>query len=116
MRTIKLSALAAALVAGLSFSFTAPDEIGTATIDSNYCITLEGTEIHEQYLIDVSGLNITTGAEAKEIFGQVMNNLRDFEQFDGTAQTVIMNIHVERTGPTAWTKTQWDDYFATLCQ
>lgn len=115
MEAIRTSLLVV-ITAAFSFSFTTPDDPGIARIDSNYCITLEGSDIQDQYLIDISALGIDTREEAREVFGYIMNNLRDFEQLDLTAQTIVMNVHLDRTGSTPWTKTEWDEYFTSLCE
>jgi hypothetical protein len=114
MNASKIS-LFTAFAAFFLFAFTFPKDSGTATIDKNYCIVLNGETVHGQYLIDISGLEFTTEKEATKVFGSIMSNLRDFEQLDMTTQTVIMNVHTDRTGPVAWDKTKWDAYFTTYC-
>lgn len=106
----------ALFVTSFSFSqdpFTATN-FSPATISGNYCVVLNnGSELVEFYMADASGLNWTSGAEAKKQCGYHSNNLVTF-QADYANKKILVRIHMDRTKEPKdldW----WNKYLQSIC-
>lgn len=95
---------------------TGPDgESGQATLDFNYCITLDAdADVYDTYTIDFSTLGFTSRDEVTQVFNSITSNLISFD-LDMPNRTATMILHKDRTGTTEWTKGDWIDYFDSRC-
>lgn len=90
------------------------DEIGSAFITDNFCVTLNTSdELKKTYKINISALNFQSEIDAKKAFGKIANNyltyVVDFEQ-----QVVFLKVHSERI-ETAQTVVWWNEYLYKKC-
>ncbi len=91
-----------------------PSDIGTATISSTFCVTLNGNEeLKKFYTINISALNFTSEAAAKKAFNKISNNYLSY-RVDFAHQTVLLKVNSNRT-KTVQTVAWWNEYLASKC-
>ena len=102
------------LCGSLSLSAQESADMGTATLDANYCLTLNTDQpLNEFYSADISGLGFDTELDAKKTFGMKSNNLITYS-VDYSNNRVIAHLHLDRTREPKdlqW----WSDYLKTVC-
>lgn len=114
-KTIRTTFLAAFFSLGVNFSFgQLPTQYETATITSDYCVSLDATKpVSEYYKIDISALNFADETEARKAFGYISNNYLSYVvDFDN--HSAYLHIHLDRTQnpqDIAW----WNNYLNEHC-
>lgn len=117
MRQLKKLAIAV-LFFGATTSYaqdwTEDIEFETATITSEYCISLDATKpVAEFYQIDITAFGFSDENEAKKQFYTRANNFLSF-QVDLASQTTYLRVHLDRT-PEPKDIIWWNDYLESLC-
>jgi hypothetical protein len=91
-----------------------PTSYETATITTDYCVTLDATKaISEFYKIDITALNFATESDAKKVFGAISNNLLSY-QVDFANGAAYLHVHLNRT-KNPEDITWWNNYIQGLC-
>ena len=86
----------------------------TASVDLNYCVTLDGTsEVGEYYTMDITAFGFTDEVEAKKQFMTRANNLVSY-YVNVAEQTAYAHIHLDRT-PSPQDIVWWNNYLLSLC-
>lgn len=120
MNTLKSTfiTLIATFVITANFSFFTndwPTDCGSATIDNNYCVSIDTTKpLQEFYKINFAHLNFQTEVDAKKVFGAISNNYLSYK-VDFASQNAYLKIHADRTKElkdVIW----WNDYLQNKCQ
>ena len=102
---------------GCSISLSAQEsaDIGAASMDANFCLTLNAEEpLHEFYVADISAFGFDTEIDAKKTFGMKSNNLITYS-VDYANNQVIARLHLDRTGEPKsleW----WNEYLHSVCE
>lgn len=102
---------------GCSISLSAQESagIGSASMDANFCLTLNAEEpLHEFYVVDISAFGFATETDAKKTFGMKSNNLITYN-VDFANNLVIAHLHLDRTGEPKsleW----WSEYLLSVCE
>lgn len=83
--------------------------VGTATMDANWVIQLNGSTVLTEYNTDVSAVGFKSEEQARKFFLWFRDNLFEFRDFDFSAKRVKVIIHPEHLR-NAWTVAQWNEY------
>ena len=102
-------------VTAFSQSAEEPTDYGSATVSTDYCMTLDADEaIQAYYRADATALNWASLQEAHKMCGYYSNNLvtlsPDFENGE-----MIIQIHIDRTRDpkdVSW----WNQYLVDKCK
>lgn len=82
---------------------------GTATMNANWVIQLNGNAVFTEYHTDVTAVGFKSEEQARLFFDWFSDNLVQFNDFNFTTKTVKVIIHPEYLR-NAWTITQWNEY------
>lgn len=83
----------------------------SASISSDFKITLSGSDVQKFYVLDASSFSFKDEAEAVKYCSYVRDNLVRFEYLDKSDEVKI-EIYPEYLSPAnSWSLTQWNDYF-----
>lgn len=103
------------MLSAASFSFSQTTDAASATIDGNFCLSLDAdSEIQEHYTADATGLNWTSEAEAVKMCGFHTNNLVTYKA-DFENNRLLIHLHTNRTYESrdiAW----WNQYLLSICK
>ncbi len=83
--------------------------VGTATMDANWVIHLNGSNVLTEYNTDVTAVGFTSEEQAKNFFLWFSDNLVEYKNFDFTSKKVTVVIHPEYLR-NSWTVAQWNEY------
>lgn len=83
--------------------------VGTATMDANWVIHLNGSNVLTEYNTDVTAVGFTSEKQGNEFFLWFSDNLVQFKDFDYTSKRVKVIIHPEYLR-NEWTVAQWNEY------
>jgi hypothetical protein len=83
--------------------------MGTATMDANWVIRLDGSAVLTEYNTDVTAVGFKSEEQGRKFFLWFRDNLVEFRDFDFSAKRVKVIIHPEHLR-NAWTVAQWNEY------
>lgn len=95
------------LTSKLAFS---QSTMGTATMDANWVIHLNGSTVLKEYHTDVSAVGIKSEEQGRKFFLWFSDNLVQFKEFDFASKKVKVIINPEYLR-NPWTVSQWNEYF-----
>jgi hypothetical protein len=83
---------------------------GTATMNANWVIHLDGSAVLTEYNTDVTAVGFKSEEQARKFFNGFRDNLFEFRDFDLNTKKVKVIIHPEYLR-NPWTVAQWNEYF-----
>jgi len=83
--------------------------MGTATMDANWVIHLNGSAVLTEYNTDVTAVGFKSEEQARKFFLWFSDNLVSYKSYDHNAKRVTVIIHSEYLR-NPWTVAQWNEY------
>ncbi len=87
---------------------------GDAEITSEFCVTIDTEKpVNQNYIIDISHLDLESEKIANDKFGYICNNLLTYS-VDYDSGNAYLEVHLDRTTDpkdVIW----WNDYIQSLC-
>lgn len=84
--------------------------VGTATMDANWVIHLDGSAVFTEYTTDVNAVGFKSEEQARKFFLGFRDNLFEFRDFDINTKKVKVIIYPQYLR-NVWTVSQWNEYF-----
>lgn len=83
--------------------------MGTATMNANWVIHLNGSEVLKEYRTDVTAVGFKSEEQAQKFFLWFRDNLFSFKDFDFATKKVTVVLYPEYLR-SPWTIAQWNEY------